>query len=56
MEFASRMTGLAGEAPRGDTVAADRPEIAAGAVVIRLGAGAPAGRTAPAVRAPGASG
>jgi len=51
VEFASLMIGPVGEGPRGDTGAADRPEIVAGTVAIRLEAGASAERIASVVRA-----
>ena len=51
VEFASLMVGPVGEAPNGDTDTAVRPEIVAGAVVIRLEAGATAERIASVVRA-----
>jgi transposase len=51
VEFAALMVGPVGEAPNGDTDTAVRPEIVAGAVVIRLEAGATAERIASVVRA-----
>lgn len=55
VEFASLMVGPVGEAPRGEVGAVVRPEIIAGAVVIRLEAGASAERIASVVRALAAS-
>lgn len=51
VEFAALMVGPVGEALNGDTDTAVRPEIVAGAVVIRLEAGATAERIASVVRA-----
>ncbi len=56
VEFASLMIGPVGDGPRCAVGAADRPEIVAGAVVIRLEAGASEERIASVVRALGASG
>jgi len=55
VEFASLMIGPVGDGPRCAVGAADRPEIVAGAVVIRLEAGASAERIASVVRALAAS-
>lgn len=51
VEFAALMVGPSGEAAIGDADTAVRPEIVAGAVVIRLEAGATAERIASVVRA-----
>ena len=51
VEFAALMVGPVGEAPSGDTDTAVRPEIVAGAVVIRLETGATPERIASVVRA-----
>ncbi|WP_084657380.1 IS66-like element accessory protein TnpA [Natronohydrobacter thiooxidans] len=51
VEFAALMLGPAEDAPRADVGGAARPEIVAGAVVIRLEAGASAERIASVVRA-----
>lgn len=51
VEFAALMVGPVGEAPNGETDTAVRPEIVAGAVVIRLEAGATAERIASVVHA-----
>ena len=55
VEFAALMVGPVGEAAGGDASTADRPEIVAGAVVIRLEAGATSDRIASVVRALAAS-
>ena len=51
VEFAALLLGPAEDAPRADVGAVARPEIVAGAVVIRLEAGASAERIAMVVRA-----
>ncbi len=51
VEFAALMVGPAGDMPAGPVAAAGRPEIVAGAVVIRLEAGASAERIASVARA-----
>jgi transposase len=51
IEFAALMVGPVGDAPRADVGTGIRPEIVAGAVVIRLEAGAAAERIASVVRA-----
>lgn len=55
VEFAALMVAPVGEAAGGDASTADRPEIVAGAVVIRLEAGATPDRIASVVRALAAS-
>ena len=55
VEFASLMIGPVGDGPRCAVGAADRPEIVAGAVAIRLETGASAERIASVVRALAAS-
>ncbi|AWD20886.1 IS66-like element accessory protein TnpA [Fuscovulum blasticum] len=55
VEFASLMIGPVGDGPRCAVGAADRPEIIAGAVAIRLETGASAERIASVVRALAAS-
>lgn len=55
VEFASVMIGPVGDGPRCAVGAADRPEIIAGAVAIRLETGASAERIASVVRALAAS-
>ena len=51
VEFAALMVGPAADAPRSEMEVLNRPEIATGAVVIRLEAGASAERIASVVRA-----
>ncbi|MBU3031724.1 transposase [Paracoccus marinaquae] len=51
VEFAALMVGPTGDMPAGPVAAVDRPEIIAGAVVIRLESGASAERIASVARA-----